>query len=380
MLHIRSLLLLILINLPLAVSIFAQTENAKPATDTPAKPEYRFVSTTRTSTFENELTTAAKQGFRFVRLAKAFTDTGVAALVVREPVINNSSAVSYEYKVLATNKLSTLEKEFIEAAGQGYEFRGITSQKKLIPFTFPETIMVLERRSGDTKKRFEYRMLTTQREKTTQQELDSAVSEGFLPIEMGFTEDTTALRVFFGSGVSFNVVIVLSRNLETPGAEMGTREYRVLKTTKVSTMEKEMNQLAKQGFEFHLASIGSTTLMSRPLKANTQRYDYKLLATRKSGTMQKELTETGKVGYIYRSTATGLGGVVSVMERELNPETMNRRFEYKFLGTTLEDTTQKELNEALAAGYTFLELATLGEKVVVLGRVAQGEAKPQEPK
>gem|GEM_PF-4959856 len=73
MVQLRLFLLAILISQSIAASIFAQTEIAKPATDTPSKPEYRFVSTTKTSTFGNELTTAAKQGFRFLRLAKAFS-------------------------------------------------------------------------------------------------------------------------------------------------------------------------------------------------------------------------------------------------------------------------------------------------------------------
>jgi hypothetical protein len=208
--------------------------------------------------------------------------------------------------------------------------------------------------------------------------LDANISEGFQPIEMILTQDTNTFSVLFGPGANINVIIILSRSLENPATEMGTREYRFLRTNKVSTMEKEMNQLAKEGFEFYLSSIGSITLMARPLKAKTQRYEYKLLATRKSGTMQKELLETGRQGYTYLATSSGMGGVVSVMEREMNGEGNNRRYEYKFLGTMLEDTTQKELNEALAAGYQFLELTTAGERLIVLGRVAEGEPKEQK--
>jgi hypothetical protein len=377
---LRSLTLLAVLSMYLVASVSAQTEVEKSLTEDPARPQFRFVSTTKTSTFEKELNAAAKEGHRFVRLAKAFTDDGVAALVVREPANKDAPAVLYEYKVLATNKLSTLEKEFDEAAAQGYEFRGITSHAKGLPFTFPETIMVMERVAGETKRRFEYRFQSTQREKTTQKELDANISEGFLPIEMILSLDSNTFSVLFGSGTNVHVIIILSRSLENPAAEMGTREYRFLRTTKVSTMEKEMNQLAKEGFEFHLSSIGSITLMARPLKAKTQRSEYKLLATRKSGTMQKELLESGRQGYTYLATSSGAGGVVSVMEREVNGEGNNRRYEYKFLGTTLEDTTQKELNEALAAGYEFLELTTRGEKLIVLGRVAEGEPKPQEQK
>ena len=34
----------------------------------------------------------------------------------------------------------------------------------------------------------------------------------------------------------------------------------------------------------------------------------------------------------------------------------------------LESTTQKELSEALAGGYKFIEISSLGERLIVLGR------------
>jgi hypothetical protein len=129
---LRSLSLLVLLSLFLVTSISAQTEVEKSSTEDPARPQYRFVSTTKTSTFEKELRDVAKQGYRFVQLAKAFVETGVAALVVREPANKDAPAILYEYKVLAANKLSTLEREFQEAAEEGYEFRGITSQDLLV--------------------------------------------------------------------------------------------------------------------------------------------------------------------------------------------------------------------------------------------------------
>jgi hypothetical protein len=133
-------------------------------------------------------------------------------------------------------------------------------------------------------------------------------------------------------------------------------------------MEKEMNQLAKEGFQFYLTSIGSITLVSRPPKEKAQKYEYKLLATQRTGTMQKELTEMGAQGYQFLGTSTGAGGLVSVMEREVGESARGSQYEYKFLATTLEGTTQKELSEALAGGYKFLEISSLGERLIVLGR------------
>jgi hypothetical protein len=67
-----------------------------------------------------------------------------------------------------------------------------------------------------------------------------------------------------------------------------------------------------------------------------------------------------------------------VMQRSLSDQTGKSRYQYKFLATSREETTQKELNEALASGYQFLDIATLNERLIILGRVVLEEAKPRE--
>jgi hypothetical protein len=54
--------------------------------------------------------------------------------------------------------------------------------------------------------------------------------------------------------------------------------------------------------------------------------------------------------------------------------------EYRYLDTTKISTMEKEMNknEALAAGYQLLDLATLKEQLIILGRVVQADAKPGE--
>jgi hypothetical protein len=349
---------------------FAQSQNAPGAVTLKPSQEFRFISTTKTATFEKELNDWAGKGLRFVSLAKAFNVTGLGGLLARE---KEGESPKYEYKVLATNRLGTMKKELEAAAAEGFEFRGITSQEKSLPFTYPETIMIMERPVGESKRRFDYKFVSTQREKTAQKELDAAVSEGYFPVDMIFGEEGNTMRILFGSGFSFHVTIVLARDTSNPSAEMGKREYRFLQTDRVGTMEKEMNQLAKDGFQFHITSIRSITIMSRPLKEKTQKYEYKLLATRRTGTMQKELTEMGVQGYQFLGTSSGLGGMVSTMERGV--DAAGRQYEYKFLAAMLESTTQKELGEALAAGYKFLEISDMGERLIVLGRKKEQTAE-----
>src|SRR5262245_39693332 len=360
--NFRSIYYLIVLSMLFVVSAHPQTGVENATIDKQVKREYKFISTTRSSTFEKELNAAAKQGYRLEKLAKAFISSGVAGLLVRS---SNPPATYYEYKLLAATRFSTFKKELEEAVTQGFEFRGLTVDAKfsaLTLFSLPEGIAVMERRAGETKRRFEYKLLSTRNEQKKQQELNAAISEGFHPIDMQ------------------GGLVVLNRNLESPGVEIENREYRYLGTNKVSTMEKEMNKLAEEGFRFHLGSGGSNTIMARPVANKTRKFEYKILSTFRTGTMQKELLEMSRQGYTYLPEAGALGGMYAVMQRPFSAESGNYRYEYKFLATTQEGTMQKELNEALEAGYQFLDLAMLGEKLIVLGREVQADAKPSEQK
>jgi hypothetical protein len=140
-------------------------------------------------------------------------------------------------------------------------------------------------------------------------------------------------------------------------------EYRLLAANKTSTMEKEMNQAAAEGFRFEGAMGGETAgggneivvIMSREPAADGPRYDYKLLATNKTSTMQKELSEAGAAGFIYSgqtvyNSAFGGREVVVILERSAAAETA---YEYKLLATARTSTMQKELNEAGRAGFVY---------------------------
>jgi hypothetical protein len=352
MLHIRtgfSLVIFALLSVNLA---FAQSQNAPGSVNITPSQEFRFISTTKTSTFEKELNDLARQGFQFARLVKSFNRPGLGGLLARE---KEGEGRKYEYKVLATMRLGTMKKELEAAAAEGFEFRGITTQGTGIT-SGGETITVLERPVGESKRRFDYKFVSIEYEKEAQKELDAAVSEGYVPAEMVFSNNT---------GFGNNFTIVLARDTNNPGAEMGKREYRFMETTRVSTMEKEMNKLAKEGFQFHLTSNGLITIMSRPLIEKVQKYEYKLLATRRSGTMQKELTDMGVQGYQFLGISSGSGELVLVMER--GADVSGRQYEYKLLATSLESATQKELSEALAGGYKFLAINDIGVRVIVLG-------------
>jgi hypothetical protein len=353
------------------------------AQSAPAAREFRFINAQNTATLEKELNDNAAQGWRLERLPQGMAEDTMGALLSRAGAGENGD--KYEYKVLAAHRIPTLEKEFQALAAEGYEFRGLLSLyrvgdavKDALFNVGGETAMVMERPAERKQRRFEYQLLSTKRESTLQKELDAVVSQGFHPLAMIRSQDNSVAQAMFGimAGPRESLTVILSRSAENPGAEMGLREYRFLGARKVSTMEKEMNQAAKDGYRFYNSSPGLLVLMARDprTKEKKQQYEYKLLATIKAATMEKEMQEQGQKGFAYLATSSGMGGLTTVFERDLAAPAGAQR-EYKLFTTIRDVTTQKELGEAVAAGYRLLDVTTVGRFIIVLDRPQQTAAK-----
>lgn len=144
-------------------------------------------------------------------------------------------------------------------------------------------------------------------------------------------------------------------------------EHRVLATSRTSTMEKELNESAKSGFRLQSAMGGQRLLagdevaviMSRPAGETTERYRYRVLAANKTSTMQRELQDAADDGYEYRAqtvfnTAYGGKEVVVILERELG--SASPKSEYLLLATSRTSTMDKELSESGSKGFEVLGL------------------------
>lgn len=172
------------------------------------------------------------------------------------------------------------------------------------------------------------------------------------------------------------------------GTSMGLRsqsrlDYRVLATSKTSTMEKELNEAADAGFRFQHVMGGESSFGGKEVvvvmaaaEPGKGRYAYKLLATSKTSTMQKELQEASDGGFDYRGqtvfgSAFGGDEVVVILERDKDGQ--GAKYDYKLMATAKTSTLEKELREAGAAGYetvgmTVAKTAIGGKELVAITR------------
>jgi hypothetical protein len=168
----------------------------------------------------------------------------------------------------------------------------------------------------------------------------------------------------------FGFAFVVFTSFAFPSFSQGI-EYKVLATNKTSTMEKELNQAAAEGFRFDAimggetnASSESVAIMSRKAGAEAkQRYEYKLLATNRTSTMQKELNLAGSTGFLYKDQTvfnTTFGGRETVVILERDMQDIGRHYEYTLLATSRTSTMEKELKGVGTEGCQFLGM-TVGK-------------------
>jgi hypothetical protein len=166
---VRWLAVLMLMAIVVPVAAHAQGSAGKTV-------EYRVLATNRTSTMEKEMGEAADAGFRFGGVMGGETSFGGSEVVV--VMVKDGIPGRFEYRLLATTRTSTMEKEMQEAGDAGFEYQGQTVFKSA--FGGKEVVVILGRqRDGAKVPRYEYRLLATKRTGTLQKELSDAGKERF---------------------------------------------------------------------------------------------------------------------------------------------------------------------------------------------------------
>ena len=140
--------------------------------------DYLLLATNRTSTMQNEMQEAAAQGYVFIGLMGGETSFGGSEVVVVMKRLYTEETARYDYRLMATTKTSTMQKELQEAGDSGYVYKGQTVFETT--FGGDEAVVILERdKDRVALPRYEYRLLATKRTATMQKELRGAGAVGF---------------------------------------------------------------------------------------------------------------------------------------------------------------------------------------------------------
>ena len=145
-------------------------------------------------------------------------------------------------------------------------------------------------------------------------------------------------------------------------------DYKVLATSRARTLERELNEYARDGFFLSNVMGGETSFGGEELVAIMERrsaeelghpYEYLVLATSRTGTMEREIREAARRGYVFFAQTSYSGGfagreVVVVMER--HPD-FNKAFcEYSLVATQRVSTLEDELFDYSSKGFSVRDL------------------------
>lgn len=149
---------------------------------------YKVLATSKTSTMQKEMQEAGDAGFRFVAVMGGETAIGGKEVVVLMEKLEGSKD-TYSYRLLATNKTSTLQKEMQEAADAGYHVVGQTVFESM--FGGKETAAIVQKGGAAAADKFEYKLLATSKTSTMEKEIKEVAEAGYEAI--GLTVGKTAL-------------------------------------------------------------------------------------------------------------------------------------------------------------------------------------------
>lgn len=152
----------------------------------------------------------------------------------------------YDYRVLATTKTGTMEKEMNQAADAGYVYAGVMGGESA--FGGKETLVVMKKAlsAGGDEPRRVYKLLATSKTGTMEKELQRAGDEGF---------EFCGATVFESAFGGREVAVILEKQ---SGAAPGRIDYKLLATSKTGTMQKELREAGAAGYVFKGVMVGKT--------------------------------------------------------------------------------------------------------------------------
>jgi hypothetical protein len=160
---------------------------------------------------------------------------------------HQDAAHRYDYRLLATNKTSTMQKEMNQAADAGFRFSGVMGGET--SFGGSEAVVIMHKDpASESRERFQYKLLATNKTSTMQKELQEAGDSGF---------DYKGQTVFSSTFGGKEVVVILEKDRESAATQW---EYKLLATSRTSTMQKELSEAGGQGFAFVGVTVAETAL------------------------------------------------------------------------------------------------------------------------
>lgn len=296
--------------------------------------DYRLLDCRRTAELEKEIEQAASEGYRASLLVKSvLVGNEIIAVMTREA--GQNSGRRFQYRLVATSKTSTAEKEMNQAAAEGFYYKASTVQSTT--FGGAQTVFLMEKELASPPSSLELKLLAATRTNTIREELQAATNQGFR------VEDIVYGATAWGGA---ETIVILSR---PRGVTTARYQYQILDSTPTTV---------EPGFVFKGVGSGFKSdfyVMEKDLSHPADKVEYKVYSAMSLSKIDENLRAALQEGFrcvgVYNlSTSGGLGFRNSIFMMAKGG-TAAGNWEQQFIHASSTSRFQQELSNWAAQGY-----------------------------
>jgi hypothetical protein len=185
------------------------------------QPEYKLATTAFTRNLQKDVTEASAGGYRAIAMTGL---NGQGAVLEKLPGETTTLA---SYELLATKKISTMEKEIADAAGRGFKVVAATGAGH-------EILVLMESQPEGASKR-DYKVISTSKTSTFEKEVNAAASQGYRIVPLTGAALKKATIMSAGAN-AYEQAIIMEKQT---GAS--SQRYMFLGARREETIQKELN-------------------------------------------------------------------------------------------------------------------------------------------
>jgi hypothetical protein len=185
------------------------------------QPEYKLSTTAFTRNLLKDVSEASAGGYRAIAMTGL---NGQGAVMEKLPGATTTAAT---YELLATKKISTMEKEIAETAAKGFKVVAATGAGH-------EILVLMESQPEGANKR-DYKVISTSKTSTFEKEINEAAAQGYRIVPLTAAALKKANLMTAGAN-AYEQAIIMEKQIGAPSLR-----YMFLGARREGTIQKELN-------------------------------------------------------------------------------------------------------------------------------------------
>ena len=367
--------------------------------------DYLLLKVAEAPTLQKELDEAAAQGFRF----GVMNSSGI--IMQRER--DREGEDRFQYQVLGTRRVSTMQKEMSQFGTEGFRYRGLS-------YFHGRKVVILERDPSRQPGRYEYKLLETKKISSMQKELNHAAVVGFELVAMAGDDGNRLMSILQRRGDRVKaagereqydyLVLETTETLPSVHTKSGDGAEDVdVAGSDYSSLQEVLDKAATHGFQLatvttrsdsgvgfgslfaaeFLNSIGDAvggpvSISATPKKSDVLKTVFGMKKKRgregegrfRHRILKSFPTSWSPTSWLHYGGQPFFGEKLVIVERDPNRRPIS--YEYRQVASDETSTMQKDLKLAGDAGFELVGMSGRRKPVVTLRKKKEAFPQPAE--